>query len=111
MVVIVSKYPNKIRMPNIDSKEAIKIAESIRKKVAEHSFYGIEHMPQKRITVSIGVSTSLEMATKREQLIMLADQALYAFLSYTPSGCIGFFDKDSLCKMLDEEGWWLLFVT
>lgn len=66
-----------IILPNIDTPTAMKIAESIREKVASHPFYGIEHMPQKRVTVSIGVSTSPEMATRREQLIMLADQALY----------------------------------
>jgi diguanylate cyclase (GGDEF)-like protein/putative nucleotidyltransferase with HDIG domain len=66
-----------IILPNVDTNEAIAIAESIRHEVAEYSFYGIEHMPQKRITVSIGVATSPAMSTKREQLIMLADQALY----------------------------------
>ncbi|WP_246944169.1 diguanylate cyclase [Bacillus pinisoli] len=66
-----------IILPNTNTNEAIAIAESIRLKVANTSFYGVEHMPQKRITVSIGVSTSPEMGTKREQLIMLADQALY----------------------------------
>jgi diguanylate cyclase (GGDEF)-like protein/putative nucleotidyltransferase with HDIG domain len=66
-----------IILPNLNTSEAITVAELIRQKVAIHPFYGIEHMPQKRVTVSIGVSTSPEMATKREQLIMLADQALY----------------------------------
>ncbi|MDP4147474.1 MAG: diguanylate cyclase, partial [Bacillota bacterium] len=66
-----------IILPNVDTKESISIAESIRKKVADYPFYGIEHLPDKRVTVSIGVSTSPEMASQREQLIMLADQALY----------------------------------
>jgi diguanylate cyclase (GGDEF)-like protein/putative nucleotidyltransferase with HDIG domain len=66
-----------IILPNVDTKEALSIAESIRKKVADYPFYGREYMPEKCVTVSIGVSTSPEMATKREQLIMLADQALY----------------------------------
>lgn len=66
-----------IILPNATTNEAMTIAESIRQKVSNHPFYGIEHMPQKRITISIGVSTSPDMATKREQLIMLADQALY----------------------------------
>lgn len=66
-----------IILPNVGTKEAISIAELIRKTIAGYPFYGKEHMPQKKITVSIGISTSPEMASNREQLIMLADQALY----------------------------------
>lgn len=66
-----------IILPDTGADQALVIAENIRKVIAETKFYGIKHMPSKRITVSIGVSTSPDMATKREELIMLADQALY----------------------------------
>lgn len=66
-----------ILLPGIDSEDALHVAEIIRKEVAEYSFYGMEHMPRKNITVSIGVSTYPDMANNKETLIMLADEALY----------------------------------
>jgi diguanylate cyclase (GGDEF)-like protein/putative nucleotidyltransferase with HDIG domain len=64
-------------LPDVDTNKAMSIAETIRQAVSKHSFEGMDHMPQKCITVSIGVSTFPEMASSREQLLMLADQALY----------------------------------
>lgn len=64
-------------LTGIESEEALKIAENIRAAVSEYDFHGKEHMPNKRVTVSIGVSSFPEMAKNRENLIMLADQALY----------------------------------
>ncbi|WP_169332853.1 bifunctional diguanylate cyclase/phosphohydrolase [Effusibacillus pohliae] len=66
-----------VLLPGTESEEALAIAESIRTRIAGHSFYGMEHMPKKRITVSVGVSTYPRMATSKENLIMLADEALY----------------------------------
>lgn len=64
-------------LPNADTEEAMIIAEKIRTAIAECKFEGVEHMPDKCITASIGVSTFPEMADSRGELIMLADQALY----------------------------------
>ncbi|NHM33854.1 diguanylate cyclase [Neobacillus terrae] len=66
-----------IILPGEDTNSAIQIAEEIRRSVSEHPFKGREHMPQKKVTVSIGISTFPDMGHSREQLIMLADQALY----------------------------------
>ncbi|PLS14757.1 diguanylate cyclase [Bacillus sp. M6-12] len=66
-----------IILPNVDSKSAIEVAELIRRSISDFPFKGKEHMPNKKVTVSIGISTFPEMSATREQLIMLADQALY----------------------------------
>lgn len=66
-----------VLLPGMDSEEALEIAEKIRAKVSNHTFAGMEHMPKRKITVSIGVSTYPRMANSKESLIMLADEALY----------------------------------
>jgi diguanylate cyclase (GGDEF)-like protein/putative nucleotidyltransferase with HDIG domain len=66
-----------IILPNIESNEALEIAENIRNSVAEFGFYGKADMPNKTITISIGVSTYPFMAKTKEELITFADQALY----------------------------------
>ncbi|TCS76905.1 diguanylate cyclase (GGDEF)-like protein/putative nucleotidyltransferase with HDIG domain [Effusibacillus lacus] len=71
-----------VLLPGTDSETALTVAESIRKAVSEHEFEGMKHMPAKRITVSIGVSTFPHMATSKENLLMLADEALYK-IKYT----------------------------
>ncbi|MCA1032180.1 diguanylate cyclase [Bacillus timonensis] len=71
-----------IILPDLDSEEAIKVAECIRNRVSSHPFEGVEHMPNNRITVSIGVSNYPDMADNKENIIMLADQALYK-IKYT----------------------------
>ncbi|MFC4767366.1 diguanylate cyclase [Effusibacillus consociatus] len=64
-------------LPGQGGDEALAVAESIRLGVSEHNFDGIEHMPKQRITVSIGVSSYPDMASSKENLIILADEALY----------------------------------
>jgi diguanylate cyclase (GGDEF)-like protein/putative nucleotidyltransferase with HDIG domain len=64
-------------LDGIDSYEALEIAESFRKTVSSMHFYGMEHMPDQVISVSIGVSTFPSQAGNKDELIMLADQALY----------------------------------
>ncbi|HYK74838.1 MAG TPA: diguanylate cyclase [Pseudoneobacillus sp.] len=71
-----------IILPNIESNEAIEIAEKIRTRVSNHPFSGKEHMPSKKVTVSIGVSTYPHTAEHKDSLIMHADQALYK-IKYT----------------------------
>ncbi len=64
-------------LPHTSSAQALNIAETIRKHIASTQFFGMEHMPNRKITVSIGVSNYPTIATSKENLIMLADQALY----------------------------------
>jgi diguanylate cyclase (GGDEF)-like protein/putative nucleotidyltransferase with HDIG domain len=66
-----------IIMPNRNADEAAETMERIRKALAEHPFYGAEHMPKKCITVSIGIASYPDMTTDKEKLIQLADEALY----------------------------------
>lgn len=56
---------------------ALGLAEQIRLAIVDQDFYGMEHMPKQRITVSIGLASYPEMAHNKEHLVMLADEALY----------------------------------
>jgi len=56
--------------------QATQIAERIRVACENHNFFGIERLPEKRITVSIGVAGSPPTMTTKE-LLSKADQALY----------------------------------
>lgn len=66
-----------VLLPGSSAEAALEIAETIRVAVSEHQFHGMDHMPKQRITVSIGVSTYPDMANSKENLMMLADEALY----------------------------------
>ena len=69
-------------LPEIRAEQALLIGEQIRVAVSKEQFLGMEHMPQGKLTVSIGVSSYPEHADTKETLIMLADQALYK-IKYT----------------------------
>lgn len=58
-------------------EEAIKMAEKIRRAVEQYPFPGREQQPAGTLTVSIGVATYPENAKNKEELIKLADEALY----------------------------------
>lgn len=60
---------------NTDSRAAEKIAERIRKQVEAHTFELGEH--RINITLSIGIASYPEHATTKEDVIELADQAMY----------------------------------
>lgn len=64
-------------LPEIKSKQAKKIAESISRQIEEYPFYGVEAMPLKKLTASFGVASFPEHANEPEELIKLADEALY----------------------------------
>lgn len=64
-------------LPGRNTDHALVIAESIRRAIAGLEFYGLEHLPKKKMTVSIGVSTYPAMAERKEDLILAADEALY----------------------------------
>ena len=61
---------------NCSRKTALRIAERIRKDVADYQFYGRESQPQGKVTVSIGVAVYNKDMDK-DQLLDFADQAMY----------------------------------
>jgi len=66
-----------IILPETSKKEAIKIAEEIRKKVQDTYFLGQESMPGQSLTVSVGVSVYPHQAKTEVDLVKYADDALY----------------------------------
>jgi len=63
-------------LPGVVHKEALVLAESIRRKVSEHSIHvdGIAV----DLTISIGVAEYIADITRLDELYRIADQALYA---------------------------------
>ena len=57
------------------SKDAITVAERIRRQV-EKSIFKIDKVEVK-VTLSIGIATYPEHATTKEEIIALADRAMY----------------------------------
>lgn len=66
-----------IILDNFESSEARVLADSIRKKFAELEFKGEEHLPNEKITMSIGIATYDPMSNTRPDLLKNADEALY----------------------------------
>lgn len=62
-------------LPEADVKEAVRIAEKLRKKIEEHKY------PSKqgklKVTISLGVATYPDHAKEKDLLIKAADKALY----------------------------------
>lgn len=67
---------------NQGEKDALNLGELIRQNIQDSYFDGQEHQPNKYITVSIGVSTYPRVAKDKEELIELADNALYRAKSF-----------------------------
>ena len=67
---------------NQGEKDALNLGELIRQNIQDSYFDGQEHQPNKHITVSIGVSTYPRVAKDKEELIELADNALYRAKSF-----------------------------
>jgi len=66
-----------ILLPETGKNGALKAAESIRQRVADHPFPGEERQPSGNLTISVGVATYPEDGTERDALIQSADRALY----------------------------------
>jgi len=66
-----------IILPGTEEVGAYVLAERLRQKVEKEKFFREEVQPQKKITISIGLSTFPEDAVTMEDLIVAADQALY----------------------------------
>jgi diguanylate cyclase (GGDEF)-like protein len=66
-----------IILPQTPKKEAVSIAERIRKKVEKFPFENEAILPGKKLTISLGVATFPEDAEDKDKLINLADKVLY----------------------------------
>jgi diguanylate cyclase (GGDEF)-like protein len=63
--------------PETDEQQACQLAESIRKQVAEFAFPHADQQPLGHVSLSVGVATLSAVIDNAEQLIGLADKAVY----------------------------------
>jgi len=66
-----------IILPETPKKEAFLIAERLRLDIEKHAFAHEEILPQKKLTVSIGLSTYPEDGSSPSDLIRASDKSLY----------------------------------
>lgn len=66
-----------IVLPGAAENTAVEVAEHIRQRIERFPFYGAGLQPQGRLTASLGVALFPYQAKNKEELIRLADQALY----------------------------------
>lgn len=57
--------------------QALQIGEKVCQQVAEHPFKGLACLPEKKITISVGCAVYPYDGTTNDELLRLADQALY----------------------------------
>ncbi|QEK11245.1 diguanylate cyclase [Crassaminicella thermophila] len=77
---IVARYGGEefaIILPNTKEEQALNIAEKIRSTIEKIEFEGEENLPNKKLTVSVGVSDFPNKAKSKEELIKASDDALY----------------------------------
>lgn len=77
---IVARYGGEefvILLPYANSQDGKVMAERVRKTNEEYKFEHTQHQPNKKITVSLGVSAYPDVAKTKAELIDFADQALY----------------------------------
>jgi len=77
---IISRYGGEefaVILPDTTEKEAIEIAEKIRRDIQEEYFVGQEYMPDENLTVSVGISVYPNQAKSEVELVKYADDALY----------------------------------
>ncbi|MFA5114597.1 MAG: sensor domain-containing diguanylate cyclase [Candidatus Omnitrophota bacterium] len=66
-----------IIVPESQRNEVYLIAERLRQDIEKHSFLHEEILPNKKLTVSIGLASFPDNASSAAELIFLSDQALY----------------------------------
>lgn len=66
-----------IILPDAKAEDAYEVAEKIRKKVYENIFRFEEKQPNKKVTISVGVSSFPEHTSNKDELKLSADKALY----------------------------------
>jgi len=64
-------------LPGTDKKSAVIVAEKLRKLVEQTAFPHVSKVPERKITISLGVASFPVDADGEDQLIELADKALY----------------------------------
>ena len=64
-------------LPNMSQNEAVILSDNLRKLIANYEFYGREHMPNRKVTVSIGISMLYDEKDSNINVINRADAALY----------------------------------
>ena len=64
-------------LPNCDGRKAADFGENIRTQISEETFKGQEYQPEGKVTVSCGIATYPAHAQSPQDLIKLADEALY----------------------------------
>ena len=64
-------------LPMTSSEAAIRVADSLRKRIEEHRFPNQEGQPNGNLTISMGIATLGSGAETAAQLIECADRALY----------------------------------
>jgi diguanylate cyclase (GGDEF)-like protein len=77
---IVARYGGEefvILLPEIDKANAGQVAEKLRRDIEGKSFPREQYLPNKNLTISIGFATFPEDSTHGQELLELADQALY----------------------------------
>jgi diguanylate cyclase (GGDEF)-like protein len=63
--------------PETDEQQACQLAETIRRKVAEYAFPHADQQPLGYLSLSIGVATMSDGIDNAEELLRLADKAVY----------------------------------
>ena len=63
--------------PETGGEQACELAETLRKNVADHSFPHAENQPLGHVSLSIGVSTFSAETSDPDELLRLADKAVY----------------------------------
>ncbi len=66
-----------IILPELGKETAILVGERIRQEVLATNFPGEEGLPNRQLTISLGLATYPQDATEKERLISVADEALY----------------------------------
>ncbi len=66
-----------IILPNTDSIEAFLIAERLRENIKKHYFIHEEILPNKKLTLSLGLSSFPKNGSSPSELIAYSDQTLY----------------------------------
>jgi len=84
-----------IILPQTPKKEALSIAEQLRKKVEEYPFIYEEVMPGKKITVSCGIASFPEDGKTNSELIASADKYLYQAKKQGKNLCVGFTENQT----------------
>ncbi|WP_280768162.1 GGDEF domain-containing protein [Salipaludibacillus daqingensis] len=88
-----------ILLPKAGIDKGVQVAEKIRETIRSYSFKGMEAQPFGRITASIGVASYPETTTKCEQLIHLADEAVYEAKNLGRDRTVCFYEKKSeVCR-------------